>query len=74
MSISPGAVKIWMKNALRDAAEEYRDSAGEIQCGPLAEDAACAFGQDHDGGWLDDSDHWVWDVAVEAATWWDRDE
>lgn len=38
---------------------------GEPDCTGLAEDCALEF--DHDE-WLDDPDHWIWEVAVEVAT------
>lgn len=63
------AVLRWMRSELRDDLGDndgyYVDQAtGEANLTRLAEAAAEAH--DHDE-WLDDPDHWVWDMAIEAA-------
>lgn len=60
------AVVRWMRAALREG--EYIDEhTGETNLTGLTEGAAVAFGQADPDGWLDDSDHWIWDAAIEAA-------
>lgn len=47
---------------------EYRDpKTGEVELTPLVEACAGAFGVDDLDGPLDDSDHWIWDLAVSVA-------
>ena len=55
-------IKNWMRLQLSNG--EFRDSAGEILCGKMAEEAAWAHDVDH---WLDEETHWIWDVAVDVA-------
>lgn len=63
------SVRNWMRWALR---ADLRDregclvapQTGEANLTRLAEAAAEHF--DHDE-WLDDPDHWVWDVAIDAS-------
>jgi hypothetical protein len=48
--------------------EEHRDSrTGEINCTTLTEEAAHEFNADDEGGCLDDSDHWIWELALDVA-------
>lgn len=56
------AVRSWMRVNRRDF-EDPR--TGEINATALAEAAAEAFNQKDAGGPLDDSDHWIWEVAIE---------
>jgi len=59
---SKDAVRRWMRGNL----DAYRDRfTGEVDFTRLAESAANAWDQDHEGGPLDDPDHWVWEVAAE---------
>lgn len=54
------AVRLWtwmLNNA--DGHEENATS--------LAEAAADEFGLNHAGGPLDDSTHWIWDLAIEVV-------
>lgn len=56
-------VRRWMRVNLDD----HRDRiTGEVNLTSLAEAAAGAWDQDHEGGPLDDPDHWVWELAAEA--------
>ena len=57
------AVLRWMKSV----AEDYVDGCGEIDCTSLAENAADEF---HADFWLDDPNHWVWDLAVDVEAWY----
>lgn len=51
---------------MRGNLDAYRDRfTGEVDFTRLAESAANAWDQDHEGGPLDDPDHWVWEVAAE---------
>lgn len=43
--------------------ENFRD-CGEIQCTELAEYVACELQHSE---WLDDSDHWIWDLTVQVS-------
>ena len=54
----PVSIRIW-KWMLQNAAE-YDNATS------LAEDAAHEADGDHDE-WLDDSDHWIWGLAIEAV-------
>lgn len=58
------AVKQEMKNLCLYV--DYWDACGELNSTSLAEDTAFAVGHPE---WLDDPDHWVWDLAVEAEDW-----
>jgi hypothetical protein len=53
-------VKRWMW----DWVEDYVDGCGEVKCTELAENAAWNCGSD---SWLDDPDHFVWELAVEVS-------
>lgn len=54
----------WMRRRVRDFAD---GQTGEVQLGALAEAAADAFDLADEGGPLDETDHWIWDVARETA-------
>lgn len=55
----------WMRRHL----EDHRDPrCGEINLTSLTEACAGAFEADEEGGPLDDSDHWIWEVAVEVTS------
>lgn len=49
-----------IKKYMLDNYEEHLDSARCLLLTPLVEDAANHFNKDH---WLDDSEHWIWDLA-----------
>lgn len=53
----------WMRQELASNGAAYLDSADCPMFTHLAETAADAF-ERHD--WLDDPDHWVWDIAIDA--------
>lgn len=57
------AVLRWMKSV----AAEHVDECGEMDCTTLAENAADEF---HADFWLDDRNHWVWDLAVGVESWY----
>lgn len=59
-----GNARVWMQANK----SEYADpKTGEIQLTPLVEACADAFGVNDVGGPLDDSDHWIWDLAVSVG-------
>ena len=58
------AVKSWMR---ANRANHEDPTTGEINATSLAEEAADHFGVKDLGGPLDDSDHWIWDLAAEVA-------
>lgn len=56
-------VRRWMQ---ANRAAHVDPQTGELNCTGLAEAAAAEWDRDHEGGPIDDPDHWVWDLAVEA--------
>jgi hypothetical protein len=60
----PTAALAWMVQR----AEDHRDGCGEVNLTSLAEACADAFDDAEEGGPLDDPDHWIWDLALEAAS------
>jgi len=65
MDFTKAAVLSWMR-AHRSEAVDAR--TGEVDMTKLAEDAARAFDVDSLGGPLDDSDHWIWELALKVAS------
>ena len=59
------AVKRWMDGHLDRHGDEYYDSGGEPDYTKLAEEAAYNNGSEG-YTWLDDPDHPIWDLAIEA--------
>ena len=51
----------WM---YRNAGSFADPRTGEVNMTRLAEEAADVAGEDH---WLDDPDHWIWEVAADVA-------
>jgi hypothetical protein len=48
---------------------EFEDrKTGEIDATGMAEACASAFGEDDEGGPLDDPDHWIWELAAELSS------
>ena len=56
--------KNFMLMALDTDIKTYINSIGEVNLTTLAENTAFNF--DHEE-WLDDSDHWVWELAIEVT-------
>ena len=58
------------ENSLRKSARELMRSYLQEEPGAnlteLAEYAAIELDEDQ---WLDDSEHWIWDVAIECSDW-----
>lgn len=66
---SKSQVKSWMRKNVKD----YEDrKTGEINTTQLAEAAAGEFDKNGLGDWLDDETHWVWDVALEVASAYEK--
>lgn len=58
------AAKTYMRNIVRF----HRDKlTGEVNMTELAEHCATVFGVDHLGGPLDQTEHWIWDLAYEVS-------
>jgi len=61
-------VKTQVRQFMREELSDYTHpdiwEGGEVNLTRLAENAAWEFGFDQ---WLDDPDHWVWDIALEEA-------
>lgn len=55
--------RVWMKNNVK----EFVDDVGEVDYTIFAENVCQKFGCDDIGGPLDDSDHWVWDMAIDVG-------
>lgn len=62
--LDPTAALAWMAQH----AEDHRDGCGDVNLTSLAEACADAFGVADEGGPLDDPDHWIWELALEAAS------
>lgn len=58
------AVKKWMTAHVKNWVDPQ---TGEVNSTKAAEDAADEFGKKDIGGWLDDEQHWVWEIAAEVA-------
>ena len=56
----------WMKHEAKNCEDP---KTGEVNTTELAENAAHEFDSDE---WLDDDTHWVWDLAVKAAEWYQQ--
>lgn len=59
------AVTRWMRDEVF-AYRQHLDECGEVNMTSLAESCAAAFDRAGVGGPLDDSTHWIWDVAREV--------
>ena len=57
------AAKQWMRDEVF-AYGRHIESSGEVNMTSLAEACADAFDQADEGGPLDDSEHWLWEVAL----------
>ena len=55
-------VRKFMRLELEDLDHPDLWQGGEVNCTRLAENAAWHFDCDH---WLDDPDHWVWELAAD---------
>lgn len=61
--LSKKSVRAWM----RLHCLQYRDAGtDEIDYTRLVEACAREFGEDYEGGPLDDEGHWIWDLAIEV--------
>lgn len=63
---SKESVKKWMRKMVTDFVDK---KTNEADATGLAEGAADEFASDK---WLDDPDHWVWEIAAEVAEDYDR--
>ena len=62
-AFTEAAARAWMLAHI----EEHRDpKTSELDMTSIAEACAAAFGEDDEGGPLDDETHWIWDLAFEA--------
>jgi hypothetical protein len=59
------AARQWMERNVRDYVDP---KTGEVILTELAENCCQHFDCKDEGGPLDDSDHWVWDLAAQVAT------
>ena len=64
-NFNPRFIKRWMDGHLDLHGDEYYDSGGEPDYTKLAEEAAYNNGSEG-YTWLDDPDHPIWDLAIEA--------
>lgn len=55
-------VRRWM----RTNASNHVDACGEVDFTSLTTAAASAFNVDDVGGPLDDSEHWIWELALDV--------
>jgi hypothetical protein len=66
-AVDKAKVKKWMKSMVDDHVDRKTD---EVNTTSLAEGAAHEF--DHDE-WLDDSNHWVWDLSMSVGNDYERE-
>ena len=66
--MSEKTARTWME---RNVADYVDNMTGEVSCTQLAEACCQHFDTNHEGGPLDDPDHWVWDLAAQVATDWE---
>lgn len=60
-------VAVWMRQEIRTDEGLYIDpKTDEFLYHRLAEQAAHEFNDE----WLDDIEHWVWDLAIDMGDWW----
>lgn len=62
-------VKNWMKCNVEDNLQP--NSPWEVNCTALAEDCANNSGL-VDPCVLDETEHWIWDLAVDVAEWYEE--
>ena len=65
-AVDKAKVKKWMKSMVDDHVD---NKTGEVNTTSLAESAAHEFDQDQ---WLDDENHWVWDLSFDVANGYER--
>lgn len=70
----PAPIRNWMRRELAQAADEYRDSAGEWNPTRLAEDWAAANWGGNGPDPLADELHPAWEEAIKACDWYDADD